>query len=197
MAAYINFKGESDSNIENPSSDEGRLFYNYTEKSFKVKNDEGDIKKFILEGDNISLLNIGDGLISGGDNISLLNNDSSYINSSQVPVDNISLEYNTDGTISVITSSNTLNLSYRAVSISTQFTDTDYILEATNSDITISLPSAIGRTGRIYLLDNSSSGNIVLNCSIEGQTVGGSTQITVYEGEVIEVYSNNTSWRLI
>jgi len=56
----------------------------------------------VYYGDDISLLNNDVGYIAPGDNISILLNDAGYIDETEVPVDGITVIYNTGGKIEAV-----------------------------------------------------------------------------------------------
>ena len=80
------------------------IIYDEPTRSWKAKEvPKGGLPKDIIYyGDNISLLTNDVGYIASGDNISLLTNDVGYINAKEVPVDGITVIYNTSGEIEAV-----------------------------------------------------------------------------------------------
>lgn len=72
----------------------------------------------------------------------------------------------------------------------------DNIIIATTLGITLSLPTAVGKPGKIYSIDNNSVGDIFVT-GIEGELIQGlSTQIIPTQS-TIDFYSDNVGWRAI
>jgi hypothetical protein len=72
---------------------------------------------------------------------------------------------------------------------------TDRIIVALAEDITITLPVSSGNLGREFIIDNDSTGNITLSPS-SGELIQGETSQTIPFDSAINVYSNNTGWRI-
>jgi hypothetical protein len=83
------------------------------------------------------------------------------------------------------------------ITVSTNYpiTGDDNIVIADTAGITITLPTAVGRAGQTYIIDNASSGNISIT-GTSGQTIQGETTQTLSSNNSIETYSNNINWRL-
>ena len=95
-----------------------------------------------------------------------------------------------------VTVSGSFSLSYRLTTVATSFSSTDYTIDCTGTPFTITLPTAIGIQGRIYLLKNSSGGTKTL-ATTASQTIDGSTTQTRTSGNFIKVQSNNANWIII
>jgi hypothetical protein len=84
-------------------------------------------------------------------------------------------------------------------SISTAATYTvlsdDYAIEVQTSGSTITLPTAVGIQGRIYEIDNSSTGDIILDTT-GTETINGSLIFTLSSNENLKVQSNGINWRI-
>lgn len=90
-----------------------------------------------------------------------------------------------------------LSQPYRITSTSTTLTDTDSQLEVT-LPVTISLLTAVNKSGRIYDVINSSAGNVVLQAA-SGQTIGNinaTNTIVIASGNSVTVVSNGSNWRI-
>ena len=72
---------------------------------------------------------------------------------------------------------------------------TDKIVVALAADITITLPISSGNLGREFIIDNDSTGDITLSPS-SGELIQGETYQTIPFDSAINVYSNNTGWRI-
>jgi hypothetical protein len=84
---------------------------------------------------------------------------------------------------SVVTSAISLNLS-----------NTNRVVEMTTAGTTATLPTAVGRTGREFIIDNASTGNI--NVASLGGTIEGEVAQVVPPSSALVVYSDGTNWRL-
>lgn len=85
---------------------------------------------------------------------------------------------------------------YRLTTVATSFSSTDYTIDCTGASFTVTLPTAIGIQGRIYILKNSSGGTKTL-ATTSSQTIDGSTTQTRSSGNFIKVQSNNANWIII
>lgn len=77
-------------------------------------------------------------------------------------------------------------------------TSTDYCIDCTSGTFTVTLPTAVGRTGKPYSVINSGSGTITL-ATTSSQTIGNispTTTITINPGEVYNVISDGANWKL-
>ena len=74
-------------------------------------------------------------------------------------------------------------------------TDSDEIIECTANSFTITLPTAVGISGRTYTIDNSGTGDITLAFN-GAEHLNGVTSPVIYTDEVFIIYSNGTNWRL-
>ena len=74
---------------------------------------------------------------------------------------------------------------------------TDGIVCCTASGKTISLPDAATNTGRIFRIDNASTGDITVDCDSVGDTIWGVASQNLTTNSCINVYSNGTTdWRI-
>lgn len=72
---------------------------------------------------------------------------------------------------------------------------TDFFIEATGATSTITLPTAIGNSGRVFVVDNASVGNITV-ATLLGQTIEGALTQLIPTNNAIAVYSDGTNYRI-
>jgi hypothetical protein len=106
----------------------------------------------------------------------------------------VTLASSTTGTIIATIGSPGMQ-AYIAVSADYAILTTDRIVKALVSGIDITLPTAVGNTGREFVIDNSSSGNITLWPQIYELIESESTQTIPYDS-AIRVYSDGVNWRI-
>jgi len=90
-----------------------------------------------------------------------------------------------------------LTPAYRATTTSTTLTATDYTVTLTSGTATFTLPTAVGITGKIYIVKNKGAGVLTINTT-SSQTMDGATTATIsttYAGRVLQ--SNGTNWDVI
>jgi hypothetical protein len=94
--------------------------------------------------------------------------------------------------------SGSLSLGYVAKTANYTLDATNYTVECTANSFTITLPTAVGITGRIYNIKNTGNGTITINTTssqtIDGQTSGA---ITLAQYENLTVQSNNANWIIL
>lgn len=73
---------------------------------------------------------------------------------------------------------------------------TDVTIDCTANTFTVTLPTAVGITGRIYNVHNSGTGVITLDGD-GTETINGSTTQTINQYETITVQSNGANWIII
>jgi len=113
------------------------------------------------------------------------NSDRVYISSggkvgigTTTPNSTFSIDGSISNKVSVVTGNTTLDDTYHTV------------LANSTSNITITLPTASSsNVGRIYVIKNINSGVVIINGSIEG-----STSMTLFEKQNVELISNGTTW---
>jgi len=81
-------------------------------------------------------------------------------------------------------------------------TSSDHVIrvDATSSAFTLTLPTAIGATGKTYVItraDLLSSTNLITLATTSSQTIGGATNEYLTPGESITVESDNANWRIL
>ena len=106
------------------------------------------------------------------------------------------------GTLTGVLNANTVNisgsLSRKFDNISSNIILNEYhnVVSASTGNIIITLPTAIGITGRCYIIDNAANTNITANTT-SNQTINGSTIQTIPPNSAMEVISNGSNWRII
>lgn len=108
------------------------------------------------------------------------------------------------GNVGILTSSpnsslevaGSFSLPIRAISAADSFSSTDYTLESSGAAYNITLPTAVGITGRIYLLKNQSGSDKTL-ITTSSQTIDGALTRVITAGNSMMVQSNGTNWIII
>lgn len=85
---------------------------------------------------------------------------------------------------------------FRQISASTTLLSTDYTVECTANSFTVTLPTAVGITGKMYNIPNSGTGVITVDTT-SSQTINGSLTQTVSQWENLQVQSNGTNWIIL
>ena len=71
---------------------------------------------------------------------------------------------------------------------------TDYVIDCTSGTFTVSLPTAVGITGRVYVIKNSGTGTITIDPN-GAQTIDGLSAYTLaVRYESITIMSNGANW---
>ena len=85
-------------------------------------------------------------------------------------------------------------------------TGVNYVLTTANrylectSALIVTLITAVSNTGRKFSIINSSNNTVIINSVLSetiGNTVGSPTTINLLSGEVLDIISNGTNWRII
>jgi hypothetical protein len=84
---------------------------------------------------------------------------------------------------------------YTTTAVNLTLTDSHNMVEVTAAGVTITLPAAAPRVGRMYTIDNSSAGNITVDGN-GAELIQGETTQTVYPASSMSIYSNGTGWRI-
>jgi hypothetical protein len=103
--------------------------------------------------------------------------------------------YTKENTIKRFQLSSYGELAFKSVSSDYLVTYADNTIECRNA-ITITLPSAIGVSGKIFNIKNTSSGTVTISPSLS-QTIDGLSSETVQQYENITVQSNGTNWVIL
>ncbi|MBK7377366.1 MAG: hypothetical protein IPJ02_17980 [Chitinophagaceae bacterium] len=72
-------------------------------------------------------------------------------------------------------------------------TDVDYTIHFTSGTNTFTLPTAVGCTGRIYVVKNTSGNNLTL-ATTSAQTIDGSAPGTLTTGSAAQFQSTGANW---
>ena len=74
--------------------------------------------------------------------------------------------------------------------------DSDYLINCTANTFTVTLPTAVGITGREYIVKNSGSGVITLDGN-GAETIDGSANKTLNQYDSITVVSDGANWIIV
>lgn len=74
-------------------------------------------------------------------------------------------------------------------------TTADYIVKATTQGITLTMPTAVSISGRLYIIDNGSPGNITVNTT-SSQTIEGVLTQIMPTNTSMTLYSDGVNWRI-
>lgn len=90
------------------------------------------------------------------------------------------------------------NVAYTAKTSTYPIVATDTIINCTSGSFTVTLPTAVGAQGKIYIIKNSGSGVITI-ATTSSQTIdaytSGNLQLLQYDS--LMVVSNNANWIII
>ena len=204
-AGYITDAVQSGDNISLLVNDE-----NYVSSGDNVSllvNDAGYITDAVQSGDNISLLVNDENYVSSGDNISLFVNDSGYLNEAIQSGDNVSFLTNdalyvaSGDNISLLTNdagylTSIGTYAYRAETGNYTVAGTDYTINCISGAQTITLPTAVGIQGQVFVVKNSSTGVITIT-GTASQTIDGYDSIETDFPQSLTLQSTNTNWIII
>lgn len=77
-------------------------------------------------------------------------------------------------------------------------TASDYTIDCVSSSMTITLPTAVGIAGRIYVIKNRGSGTTVTVATTSSQTIDGATTYSLAaQYKYVTVQSNGSNWMVI
>jgi hypothetical protein len=85
---------------------------------------------------------------------------------------------------------------YKAVSANYTALPGDYQIECTVNSLTVTLPTAVGITGKIYSVKNSGTGTITL-ATTSSQTIDGALTQTLTQWDNLVVFSNGANWIIV
>lgn len=117
----------------------------------------------LQSGANVSDLVNDELYVSSGNNVSDLVNDADYLKT-----------YN-----------------YTGVSVDYTASANDYVINATEDLITISLPTAVGIVGKFYIVKNSSTGVVTVDSP---ETIDGQSSLNTNPQESLTILSTNSIW---
>jgi len=89
-----------------------------------------------------------------------------------------------------------LTYSVRSLATTGVFSSTDYTIKCTSGTFTVTLPTAVGITGRVYVLKNSGVGTITLDGN-GTETIDGSLTVTANADDSYTVQSDGSNWIII
>jgi len=89
-----------------------------------------------------------------------------------------------------------LTLGYRELNSDYAITANDYTMNITANTITVTLPTAVGATGRIYNVKNMGSGTVTLS-GTSSQTIDENTTQSIIKPNSIKVQSTGANWIII
>jgi hypothetical protein len=72
----------------------------------------------------------------------------------------------------------------------------EYLINAPSGTFTITLPTAVGISGKQYIIKNSGNGVVTLNTT-SSQTIDGSTSLTLTQNDTVEVISDGSNWKIV
>lgn len=87
-------------------------------------------------------------------------------------------------------------LGYTSKAANYTVADGDYTIDVSANSITITLPTAIARTGQVYVVKNSGDADVSLAAAV-GQTIDGMNPLTLAVGKFYQVQSNGSNWIVI
>lgn len=93
----------------------------------------------------------------------------------------------------VNTTAGAISAPYNAQTTTYQVAETDYTVNATSGTFTITLPTAVGITGRLYVIKNSGAGTITV-ATTSAQTIDGQSTETLNQYDSLMVQSNGANW---
>ena len=85
--------------------------------------------------------------------------------------------------------------SYAGKSADYTLTSTDFLIEVTAINLTITLPTAVGRSGMVYIIKSSVASPNLTIATTGGQTIdGSSTQTITTQYGILRIFSNGANW---
>jgi len=102
----------------------------------------------------------------------------------------------TTGPTSTLHVAGSQTVAYRAITALRTLDATDYLIDVTANTFTITLPTAVGITGRTYVIKNSGTG-VTSVIGTSSQTIDGETTQTLNQYDSMTVVSNGANWIII
>ena len=87
-------------------------------------------------------------------------------------------------------------LPYREITTNDSILLTDYQLEITIGGVTATLPTAVGNTGTMFKIKNTSGSDVYLD-GAGSETIDGSLTVTIPHNTNIDIVSNGTNWIIV
>lgn len=88
-------------------------------------------------------------------------------------------------------------VAYRAISAARTLDATDHVVNCTANTFTVTLPTAVGVTGRRYQIKNSGTGTITIACNGTQTIDGAATKSLATQYSSISVVSNGANWIIV
>lgn len=102
----------------------------------------------------------------------------------------------TTGCLLIATTSNDVK-SYVAVTATYSVLSSDYTVNCTSSTFTVTLPTAVGATGQVFVIKNSGIGTITIACTGGESIDGSSTKTLSVQYSSYMVQSTGSNWIII
>lgn len=90
-----------------------------------------------------------------------------------------------------------ITLPYSAKTGTATLTSSDYVVEATSGTFTITLPTAVGISGQLYVIKNNGTGTVTVTPAGMEKIDGYSMAILKPGHSCITIQSNGTNWLAI
>ena len=88
-----------------------------------------------------------------------------------------------------------LTTNYSAITGSTTLNASHEVVECTVSPTTITLPTAVGISGKTYIIINSSTGDVIVDGG-GTETIHDELTQTIYADDTMDIISNGANWRI-
>ena len=85
---------------------------------------------------------------------------------------------------------------YVAKTTTYTITSDDYAIECTSGTFTVSLPTAVGISGKVYVVKNSGTGVITVDPN-STETIDGNLALDLYQYDSVTLMSNGANWIII
>lgn len=88
-----------------------------------------------------------------------------------------------------------MKLNYLAKTANYTVTVNDYMIDCTSNTFTLTLPTAVGVTGRVYILKNSGTATTITIATTSSQTIDGAAPGTITTMTPLRVISDGANWK--
>ena len=105
-------------------------------------------------------------------------------------------KFNVDRTGS-LTIKGGLKLNYTSVTANYSALTTDYTIDCTNNSFSVTLPTASGVTGQVYVIKCSGTASVITVNTTSSQTIDGQLTQTIVYPNAMKVQSNGSNWIII
>ena len=83
---------------------------------------------------------------------------------------------------------------YVEKSVTYTITESDFLINATTGTFTITLPTAVGIAGRVYIVKNSGTGTITVDGNSD-ETIDGVANVSLStQWDIVRLMSNGANW---